>query len=437
MINPKSALTLMFSTLVSFPVVAFNETTMPSRCTEGVSELQAQFPNDQLKMVQSGIPYVISAFREGSPICIAEVFEYPFDMPSPLLPIKSSEEMVQRFSEVIDEKLLREIAQTHVSEWSTNGWRGSSLGNGLVWVQESGGISAIHYETEQQKNSIQEILAMHKKVLHSSLREFKEPVLTWNSSRFNVRIDLLENDSYRYAVWKGGEPQSVEPDLVLTNGALVRTGGSLSYPEYRFSNGRYNYVVSKAWNPEWPEGKVGELVVSQTLSDGTEKHLTTVDFLEKDAGMKLPVSSAKSRKNYVETFINSLLSGKALPELGQTHIDYTSSGSTDNPYSEYYCDLKFQKVLTNIPIKHFEDVLKRHLNVSFDWEKQQWPQMKLIFSESAGAHSDLVSTIDADLPVNVVSVKVDAPGSTFHFYFVQDVDGDRLVQISDDYLCMA
>jgi hypothetical protein len=416
----------------STTALAFNKSLIPDFCQKYVSELQGQFPDDHHKVVQSGIPYVISAFRQGTPACMSAVFEYPYSMPNPLTPIKNPTEMEERISEVIDNDIQLMIAKTTINDWSTVGWRGSMIDNGTVWVTESGVVTGINRETDARKLKIIKTLEAQQAYLHPSLHNFKEPILSWNSSRFNIRIDLLADDQYRYAVWKGSEPQSAQPDLILTNGEYSRVGGTLSYPEYRFTNGNYSYTVGQAWSPNWPDGKIGQLYVEQERSDGTSKPLTSVNFFEHEVGMPLPVN----RYDFVKEFMNNLLAGKSLKGKGQTHIDYRHSGTANDPYSKYRCDRTYNKMLTNVPVEQFTEVLKMHLDESFKWEKENLPSIELLGKELPSVNSELMTPVEDTVSIEVISVTVNEPSSSFSFYFTSENGKDRLVQISRDNRCM-
>ncbi|MBU2865221.1 hypothetical protein KO489_15300 [Reinekea forsetii] len=428
----KSITTIVLLLLTGSLALAFEGHDVPTHCKDHVNELQEQFSDDHKKFVQSGIPYIISAFRQGSPECIASVFSFPYSMPNPLESIKSQREMVERLPEVVDETIRLKVAQSDIDDWSTMGWRGSMLENGIIWVAESGVIFGVNQETEESKRKVAQILEAQKAHLHPSLHDFKAPILSWNSSRFNIRVDEIEGDKYRYAVWKGSEPQSSKPDLILNNGQYYRSGGSKSYPEYQFRNGKYIYTIVQSWTPNWPDGKIGQLIVEKENSDGSTNLLTTVDYFENDIGMNIPMN----RNEFVEDFINKLLQGAPLRGRGQDNINYIHIGTTDDLYSENYCDRSYELNLTNIPVEQFTELLELHIRETFTWEKENWPNMKLQFSEYSGVNQELMTPVDSSLSIDVISVTVDEPGSTFLFYFTEENGVDKLIQVSRKKLCM-
>ena len=79
-------------------------------------------------------------------------------------------------------------------------------------------------------------------MLHVSLKEFKKPIYTIETSKFIVRIDLLEKRRFRYASWSKGAKLSKKPSLVLNNGVWMAEGTGGNH-HYKFTNGQYTYIV--------------------------------------------------------------------------------------------------------------------------------------------------------------------------------------------------
>ena len=78
--------------------------------------------------------------------------------------------------------------------------------------------------------------------LHNSLHDFKRLCGIYRTKTIFIRIDRLNDDSYRFASWNKDKAMSGEPELVLYNGktgvvenAIVFKNGDFTYivPEYR------------------------------------------------------------------------------------------------------------------------------------------------------------------------------------------------------------
>lgn len=98
--------------------------------------------------------------------------------------------------------------------------------------------------------------------LHASIKDFERGVSLFNTKKFLIRIDLLNNGKYRYASWLKGESMKDTPDLILTDGirkcwdelgpcdcdATYDNGESSVLGEsYHFTSKDYSYIYSHGW----------------------------------------------------------------------------------------------------------------------------------------------------------------------------------------------
>lgn len=191
------------------------------------------------------IQKLIELFKKADIEGISNKISYPLDRDYPIPSISNKEEFIKRFHEVFDQKLIDNIAQSHISQWTEVGWRGIMLDNGVVWMSfQPGFISAINYQSKREKNIQAELIRKDKEQLHATLRNFKSPVYKIQTEKFLIRIDELSENSYRYVSWKAGADEAIQPDLVLKNG-LCEMQGSGGNHEFTFVNGIYTYKVRR------------------------------------------------------------------------------------------------------------------------------------------------------------------------------------------------
>lgn len=191
------------------------------------------------------IKKLIELFKKVDVEGISNKISYPLDRDYPIPSIRNKEEFIKRFHEVFDQKLIDNIAQSDISQWTEVGWRGIMLDNGVVWMSfEPGFISAINYQTKREKNIQVELIRKDKEQIHSTLRNFKSPVYKIQTEKFLIRIDELSENSYRYVSWKAGSDEAIQPDLVLKNG-ICEMQGSGGNHEFTFVNGIYTYKVRR------------------------------------------------------------------------------------------------------------------------------------------------------------------------------------------------
>ena len=238
-------------------------------------ELYKQAERDYSSQSLITISIMISAFKAGDKKLIAEHFiSYPFTMPKPLLDIRNSSEMLSRFDEVFDKAMFDSIANSSFFEWEKAGWRGFMFKQGQVWASEGDfKLFRVSTNTPSKQQALAAATKAEQKKLHPSIANYERPILSWNSERFNIRIDYMGESGYRYAVWPGDKFQSNKPDLILYNGT-DKSSGSINWYSYHFKNGKYHYTVS-----EGGEGStLGHLSV-----DLEDKNLLHVAFFQQGA----------------------------------------------------------------------------------------------------------------------------------------------------------
>jgi len=221
-----------------------------------VSADEEQLPAEYRPFVQQ----LVDAAEARDHQALANQMKYPFKQEYPIPAIKTPAEMLTRFDEVFDDVILTSIATSRVGQdWQTMGWRGIMLGSGEVWMDFDGKVIGINHQTAQATKLKAELIARQKSGLHPSVREYKSPELMWQTEKFTIRIDELDDGHYRYASWAKGKTLADKPDLVLKNGT-VRVEGTGGNHTYLFTSGPYRYecVVTVLGERGVPPG---ELVV--------------------------------------------------------------------------------------------------------------------------------------------------------------------------------
>ncbi|WP_447872642.1 hypothetical protein [Serratia fonticola] len=221
---------------------------------------------------QSIVHSFIDAAKNKDRQAIGDRIAYPLKREYPIAEIRGPQEMLSRFDEVFDSTLLDTIAQSSAQQdWQAMGWRGIMLGRGVIWMDYDGNIIAVNYQTALEARLVSELIAKQKNTLHSSLKEYQRPVLMWQTEKFTIRIDQLNNGKYRYASWAKGNPIGEKPDLVLKNGE-VKFEGSGGNHTFQFQSGPYQYdcQVTVIGTGDSPPGvlmvyKNGELIVEQPV----------------------------------------------------------------------------------------------------------------------------------------------------------------------------
>ncbi len=203
---------------------------------------------------------------------LAHLVSYPLQRRAPLASIDNPGQFLEVYDEIIDEKIIMAISTSRASsDWSEMGWRGIMFQNGLLWLDEEGKITAINYETEKGKRKRAELIKADRSNVNNSLRNFAEPVLEWETTKFRIRIDRLTDNKFRYSAWPVNKKTTEQPDLVLRNGSITFDGSGGNH-HYDFESGPYHYrcivnVIGAEMNPpgELQVTRLDKVVLSQPV----------------------------------------------------------------------------------------------------------------------------------------------------------------------------
>jgi hypothetical protein len=321
---------------------------------------------------------VIAAFKSGDKRKMAETISYPLELPKPLPPIISTEDMLERFDLVFDQEMIDKIAHSTLSDWDLMGWRGVMFENGQVWAEESGKLFRVRANTSAMQAAIAAAYQEEKKKLHASIADYNKPVLSWNSKRFNVRIDDMGDAGYRYAVWPGNKFQNDKPDLVL-EGGTVRHEGSGNYAHYTFKNGHYQYHVS--------EGGEGMSIGSLNVFKG-ETRLVTVKFENEGPKFRqlFPMIKLTNRIEMAHEITRRLAQKEAFGDLDTGPIKFE--------YERYYRgNGTTYGVLPSLPLSHLNDEIRLKISIDnqgWGYDKDRDPVPKV-------SHQKMAFSLDKEI----------------------------------------
>ncbi len=203
-------------------------------CTYSFSQLTKV---EDKKVVSDFINYIKTNDIEE----LANRTAYPFKREYPIPTIGNKQEFIDRYNEVFDDKLKKMITDSNpATDWSAVGWRGIMLFDGDIWLDYDGSLIAVNYRSELEKRKKKELIEKDKNKLYSAINDFKNPVLILKTSKFKIRIDEMNDGSYRYASWPINKEMNEKPDLILYKGKVTFDGSGGNH-SYKFKNGIYVY----------------------------------------------------------------------------------------------------------------------------------------------------------------------------------------------------
>ena len=200
---------------------------------------------------KASVNKVIQAFKQNNRAAISKMVSYPLFRQAPLAPVNSEREFLNRFDEIFDQRLLNTIIYSDMNtDWDHIGWKGVILNNGIVALDPDGDITEVNYHSSREQALVERYYsdrmvsqrAKGRRALHRSVTNYNQAVIELTTKRFHIRVDKIDNGNLRYASWPMDKQLSDPPDLIITNGRLVKFSGRNQ--RYIFDNGSYSYQLN-------------------------------------------------------------------------------------------------------------------------------------------------------------------------------------------------
>ena len=185
----------------------------------------------------------IQLVKKNDKKAISKRILYPLNRKHPLPDVNNNEEFLNRYDEIFDANFREKIANSDLKkDWDDVGSRGIMFNRGKLWIDFSGQLFAVNYQSEVEKNKAAAILMEQNKHLHPSVRVFEKPVIEMETKSFKIRVDNLGDYNYRYTSWTPDQEFNKEPFLILKNGKMMNDGSGGNH-FYSWENGPRRYEV--------------------------------------------------------------------------------------------------------------------------------------------------------------------------------------------------
>ena len=174
---------------------------------------------------------------------LAELVDYPLKRSNPIPDIQSKEKFILYYLTLFDKDFksqLLAIKAPYEEVVSRSGMLG--LLNGEIWINSSGRIISINYTSPEETKLSEELIALDKESLHSSLQNFKANIHLCECKDYKVRIDEMDDSSYRMALWYkrlgfDGEPFEIYTDVKMAH------EGRMGDQSYTSEGGEYVNIL--------------------------------------------------------------------------------------------------------------------------------------------------------------------------------------------------
>lgn len=192
-------------------------------------------------------------------IGISETISYPFKRTHPLEDIGTKEDFLSKQNELFDDSLINLITNSHPdSNWHVIGTKGLRFMKGEVWLDNTGALIGVEYQTEMTKSMESEMIRADREALPVFLQEYDRPVLTMDAGKWVIRIDLVKGMSYRFVGWiQGNRNPNRDAVEIIFNGFLEYQGAGGNHT-YTFTNdlGTFVCYINETREEGQPEGEL-------------------------------------------------------------------------------------------------------------------------------------------------------------------------------------
>lgn len=174
---------------------------------------------------------------------LAKIMSFPFRREQPFSDIKDSMDLVTRYNEVFDDSLSALIINSSlVNDWSSVGWRGIMLHNGLLWLDYDGKLIRVNYQSPAEQSRKKVLETAERDSLHSSSSTYIKNHIKLETDSFKIRIDEIGISEFRYVAWHADSSTTSLPMEVIEGGKIFIEGSGGNY-RLEFKNGTITYEI--------------------------------------------------------------------------------------------------------------------------------------------------------------------------------------------------
>lgn len=225
--------------------------------------------NNLSPAVADKVNELIAVFQNNDKEEIANHIGYPLNRSYPIPEVNTAKELVVRFDQIFDKELINAIAKSTLDDWSTVGWRGTMLKDGLLWMDDNGIIYRINRDTPMEQKWRKSLIQQDRTRLHKSVQKYKEPYAVIDVEGETWRIDNINDEVMRLVIWKKGVKMNEHPALVLEG--CLDLQGSMGTRVLEFKNKKTTEEITILLDAQEIEALHG---VSITITDKKGKEIS-------------------------------------------------------------------------------------------------------------------------------------------------------------------
>ena len=208
-------------------------------------QIKAQTNDSIPQWRQDQINKIVDLIKNDDFSGLSELIKYPLKRPQPIPDIHNKDSFMLYCSTLFDDNFKQKLINAKFTPDNTiNRNDDFGLFYGYIWLNKTGKIIALNYNSDKELLLQKTLTEQAKSSINSSVKKWKTNIIVCKSDKFLFRIDLLDDNTLRYASWSLPKSISDKPDLVLLNG-VEEFQGTMAGVTYTFQNSKWKYVIDK------------------------------------------------------------------------------------------------------------------------------------------------------------------------------------------------
>jgi hypothetical protein len=197
--------------------------------------------------IKKNFQKIVKLIRADSISELVNQINFPLSRPNPIPDISTSHDFVLYAPILFDSSFKIKLLSYNDSDvFEHHGYYGLVGGpfSGDIWMDENGMIRSINYHSDAELKLQAKLTHKIQNKIYPSVKMWKENIYVCETIKFLIRVDLLDNDEFRYVAWNKPKTITEKPDLILSQG-VQEFQGTMGGVTYTFSNGQYYYQIDQ------------------------------------------------------------------------------------------------------------------------------------------------------------------------------------------------
>jgi hypothetical protein len=178
---------------------------------------------------------------------LANLVQYPLHRANPIPNISSTQEFIAYAPLLFDAAFKIKLSSYKDSDIFEHHFLYGLVGgkfNGDIWINDDGKIVAINTHSAKEEALQQRLTKEIQNRIYQTVKEWKRNLIVCETDKFLIRVDIMEDDEFRYVSWSKPKKINDKPDLIVFKG-VQDFQGTMGGVSYTFKNDGYYYQIDQ------------------------------------------------------------------------------------------------------------------------------------------------------------------------------------------------